>query len=240
MLSVMQHSFVMPSEEHLSKVGGIGAIVGVVVLFVATMLHPQNAHPGDAPAAFAEYAMHRHWVATHLAQLLGVLMVAAGLVALSWKLRAGRAGAWALLAGLSAVASVSLAAALQAVDGVALKLMVDRWAAIENGRTVLFEAAFGVRQIEVGLASLMGAFFGLTVILYGVALFLSPIGHNWLGIFGVVAGAAMLSSSIVQAHAGFSDIAMNTSMPSTLLVLVWSVCVGVFLLRPRRAEPDAA
>jgi len=52
----MQHSFVMPSEEHLSKVGGIGAIVGVVVLFVATMVHPQNAHPGDAPAAFAEYA----------------------------------------------------------------------------------------------------------------------------------------------------------------------------------------
>ena len=53
----MQHIFVMPSEEHLSKVGGIGAIVGVVVLFVATMLHPLGAHPGDAPAAFAEYAM---------------------------------------------------------------------------------------------------------------------------------------------------------------------------------------
>ena len=221
---VMQHSFVMPSEEHLSKVGGIGAIVGVVVLFVATMLHPQNAHPGDAPAAFAEYAMHRHWVATHLAQLLGVVLVAAGLVALSWKLRTGRAGAWALLAGLSAVASVSLAAALQAVDGVALKLMVDRWAAIENGRTVVFEAAFAVRQIEVGLASLMGAFFGLTVILYGVA----------------VAGAAALSASIVQAHAGFSKIAMNTSMPSTLLVLIWSVCVGVFLLRRSRVAPDAA
>jgi len=47
----------MPSEEHFSKVGGIGAILGVVVLLVATMLHPLGAHPGDAPAAFAEYAM---------------------------------------------------------------------------------------------------------------------------------------------------------------------------------------
>jgi hypothetical protein len=133
-----------------------------------------------------------------------------------------------------------LGAALQAVDGVALKLMVDRWAAIESGRTVVFEAAFGVRQIEVGLASLMGAFCGLTVILYGVALLLSPIGANWLGIFGVVVGAATLSSSIVQAHTGFSDMAMYTSMPSTLLVLVWSVCVGVFLLRRSRADLDAA
>jgi hypothetical protein len=75
----MRHSVVIPSEEYLSKVGGIGAIVGVVVLFVATMLHPLDAHPGDAPAAFAEYAMDRHWVATHLSQLLGAVLVAAGL-----------------------------------------------------------------------------------------------------------------------------------------------------------------
>jgi hypothetical protein len=54
------HSFVMPSEEHLSKVDGIGAILGVIVLLVATMLHPLGAHPGDAPAAFAEYALDRH------------------------------------------------------------------------------------------------------------------------------------------------------------------------------------
>jgi hypothetical protein len=55
------------------------------------------------------------------------------------------------------------------------------------------------------------------------------------GVDGVVAGAATLSSSIVQAHTGFSDIAMNTSMSSTLLVLAWSICIGVFLLRHRQA-----
>ena len=224
----------------MCKVGGIGAIAGVVVLLVATMLHPLGAHPADAPVAFAKYEKDRYWVATHLAQLLGVVLIAAGLVALSWKLRAGRAGAWALLAGVSAVASVSLAAALHAVDGVALKLMVDRWAAIESGRAVVFEAAFGGRQIEVGLASLMGAFFGLTVVLYGVALILSHIGGNCLGIFGVIAGAATLSASIVQVHTGFSDIAMRTSVWCTLLVLVWSVCMGVVLLRRSGAETDAA
>ena len=205
--TTVQHSFVMPSEEHLSKVGGIGAIVGVVVLLVATMLHPLGAHPGDAPAAFAEYAMDKTLGCNALgAASRRYFDCGSGLVALSWRLRAGRAGAWALLAGLSTVASVSLAAALQAVDGVALKLMVDRWAAIESGRTAVFKAAFGVRQIEVGLASLMGAFFGLTVILYGVALLLSPLGANWLGIFGVVAGAATLSASTCRRIPGFQTL----------------------------------
>ena len=231
----------MPDSGTVARVGGISAIVGVIVLFVATMLHPLDAQPGDAPAAFAEYALDRFWVATHLGQLLGVLLVAAGLVALSWKLRAGRAGLWALLAGLATVASVSLAGALQAVDGIALKFMVDRWSSSADGaRSVVFEAAFGVRQIEIGLASLMGAFFGLTALLYGIALLLSPIAPTWLGVFGVVAGAATVISSVIQAHAGFSDIAMATSMPSTLLLLVWSICIGILLLRTTGAEHHTA
>jgi len=231
----------MPSDEHLARVGGISAIVGVVVLFVASMLHPLDAHPGDAPAAFAEYALDRFWVATHLGQLLGVVLIATGLVALSWTLRAGRAGAWALLACLAAVASVSLAGALQAVDGVALKIAVDRWSASAEGvRAVAFEAAYAVRQVEVGLASVMGAFFGLTVLLYGTAVLLSPVAPSWLGVFGTLAGLATVISSVVQAHTGFSDVAMATSMPSSLLVLVWSICVGIFLLRTARATHNTA
>ena len=231
----------MPLDEHLSRLGGIAAILGVFVLVAATMLHPMDAHPGNAPAAFAEYALDRYWVATHLGQLLGVVLIATGLIALSWKLRAGPAGAWALLAGLMAVASVSLAAALQAVDGVALKFMVDRWSSTSpEARAAVFEAAFAVRQIEIGLASLMGTVFGLTVLLYGVAILLSSVGGAWLGVFGILGGAATLVSGVIQAHVGFSDIAMNTSMPSTLLVLLWSVFIGVFLIRRRRSADNAA
>ena len=231
----------MPSEEHLSRLGGVGAILGVVILVVSTALHPLEAHPGDAPTAFAEYALDGKWVGTHLGQLVGVVLIAAGFVALSWKLRTGRAGAWALLAGLAAVVSVSLAAALQAVDGVALKFMVDRWDSTSvESRAVVFEAAYGVRQIEVGFASLLGAFFGLTVVLYGVALVRSPVGVAWVGIFGIITGTATLVASVVQAYAGFSDIAMRASMPSSILLLLWSLCIGVLLLRKTGASEHAA
>jgi hypothetical protein len=231
----------MPSDEHLARVGGISAIAGVVVLFVATMLHPLDAHPGDAPAAFAEYALDRFWVATHIGQLLGVVLIATGLVALSWRLRVGRAGVWALLACLATVLSVALAAALQAVDGIALKFMVDRWSASAEGtRAAAFEAAYGVRQIEIGMASLTGAFFGLTVLLYGIALALSPVGPTWLGVFGALAGIATVISSVVQAHTGFSTVAMATSVPSSIVVLLWSLCVGILLLRTSSAAHHAA
>ena len=220
---------------------GVGAILGVVILVVSTALHPLEAHPGDAPTAFAEYALDGKWVGTHLGQLVGVVLIAAGFVALSWKLRTGRAGAWALLAGLAAVVSVSLAAALQAVDGVALKFMVDRWDSTSvESRAVVFEAAYGVRQIEVGFASLLGAFFGLTVVLYGVAFVRSPVGVAWVGIFGIITGTATLVASVVQAYAGFSDIAMRASMPSSILLLLWSLCIGVLLLRKTGASEHAA
>jgi hypothetical protein len=231
----------MPTDAHMGRVGGISAIIGVIVLFIATMMHPMNASPHDAPAAFAEYALDVCWVATHLGQLLGVVLIATGFVALSWKLRAGYAGAWALLAGLSTVASVSLAGALQAVDGVALKFAVDRWSAsAEGARAAAFEAAYAVRQVEVGLASVTSALFGLTVLLYGIAIMLSPVAPKWLGVFGTLSGMATVISSVIQAHAGFSDLAMAASMPSSLLVLGWSMCAGIFLLRTSSAVDNAA
>lgn len=223
----------MPSETHLCRVGGTGAILGAFVLLVATMLHPLDADPNDAAAAFAEYALDRYWVVTHLGQLFGVLLIVFGLIAFSWKLRNGRGGAWSLLAGVCAVASLSLAAALQAVDGVALKFMVDRLAsAPPNLQASTFEAAFGVRQVEIGLASLMGLLFGLTVFLYGIAILFSAEQVNaWLGVLGTLAGAATAASSIVQAHTGFSMLAMAANMPSTMVLLVWVVWVGVLMLK---------
>ena len=54
--------------------------------------------------------------------------------------------------------------------------MVDRWAAAPPAQqAAIFEAAFGVRQVEVGLASLTSLLFGITVTVYGVAMILSPI-----------------------------------------------------------------
>ena len=105
-------------------VASIAALAGSVLLFVGTYLHPVQADPNDAPAAFAEYAADRLWVASHLTQLAGVVLMLSALVLVSWMMRHGPAAGWALLGAIGAGAGLAVTGAVQAVDGVALKVMV--------------------------------------------------------------------------------------------------------------------
>src|SRR5829696_8566270 len=83
----------------------------------------------------------------------------------------------------------AIAAALQAVDGVALKVMVDRWAqASGEARARAFEGAVAVRQIEVGVASLLSVAFGLTVSTFGVSMRLGRQFPQWLAWLGLAGG----------------------------------------------------
>ena len=139
-------------------------------MFVGTYLHPGEANPNEPVAAFPEYAADDFWVASHLMQLAGVASMVAALLFLITVLETRRGPGTARVAAGGAIASLALAAALQAVDG-ALKNMVDTWAAAPaSQKGEVFHAAFAVRQIEVGLASMLILSFGLTASLYGAAL----------------------------------------------------------------------
>ena len=224
------------SQTSLNRIGAVGAIAGALLLLMATSLHPLEADPNDPEAAFAEYAADNLWVATHLGQFIGVVAIADGLIALSYTLRQGRAEAWAMLGRAGAIASVAPAAALQAVDGIALKFMVDRWAmSSPPQRALVFEAAFGVRQIELGLASLMSIAFGLTVLAFGVALAFSS-HPQWLAWLAVLGGSATVCAGVVLAYTGFSAFAMGVSMPANIVTLIWIVAVGTFLWRADLAD----
>ena len=121
---------------------------------------------------------------------------------------------------------------LQAVDGVALKFMVDRWAgAPPEQQLAIFEAAFGVRQVEAGLASLTSLLFGITVTAYGVAMILSPIYPVWVGFLAILAGLVTAAGAVVLAYTGFSESMMMINMPANLLLLVWMIVVGVLMWR---------
>jgi len=204
------------------------AILGGVLLFIGTYLHPMGADPNAPLAAFTEYAADRLWVFSHLTQLLGVVLMVAALVLLSRRMADGPAAEWATLGMVGAVASLAVAGALQAVDGVALKLMVDHWAAAaEPEKAALFQATFGVRQIEVGLASIGSLLFGLTLSIYGVALLIDRRLPGWFGALAIVGGVPTAVAGVVIARTGFSEAAMNIDMPSGSLAIVWMILLGV-------------
>ena len=228
------------SQTSLNRIGAVGAIAGALLLLIATSLHPLEADPNDPEAAFAEYAADNLWVATHLGQFIGVVAIAVGLIALSHTLRQGRAEPWATLGRAGAIASVATAAALQSVDGIALKFMVDRWAmSSPPQRALVFEAAVGVRQIELGLASLMSLTFGLTVLAFGVALAFSSY-PRWLAWIAVLSGLATVCAGVVLAYTGFSAFAMGVSMPANIVTMIWIVAVGTFLWRADLADAQGS
>lgn len=114
--------------------------------------------------------------------------------------------------------------------------VVDRWAqATGDERLRSFEAAFAVRQVEIGLASLLSLLFGLTLSAYGASLLLSAPARKWLGWLGLAGGLGSAAAGVAQAYTGFSAAAMVLSMGASTFVLLWMLLVGVFLWRLRLA-----
>jgi len=214
------------------RTGAACAIAGSVLLLLGTALHPMGADPNDAVAAFTEYAAARLWVASHLMQLAGVALMMGALLFLADQLESERSRPWTRIAAAGAIASLALATALQAVDGVALKAMVDVWSAAPAAqKDGAFHAAFAVREVEVGLASMLSLSLGLTVSLYGVALMLDRARSNWMGGLALVGGVPTAAAGVVMAYAGFSGPAMAISMPAGAILLAWMFVLGIQMWR---------
>ena len=217
----------------------VAAFGGALLLFGGTILHPSGADPNDAVAAFSEYADDQWWIASHLTQLLGVALIVCALIQLSRLLASGSARGLAWIGAAGSIASLAIAAALQAVDGIALKMMVDAWAAAaEPDKTTLFYAAYGVRQIEVGLASITSLLFGLTTCVYGVAVISDHRLAKWLGWLPIIGGIPTAIAGVVIAYTGFSGLAMSINMPANSLLLIWIIALGVWFWR-RDTEESA-
>jgi uncharacterized membrane protein YhaH (DUF805 family) len=121
-----------------------------------------SADPNEAGAAFSEYAADRLWIASHLTQLLGIVLMVAALMLLARQLETAGGSGWPGLAAGLAIASLAVATALQAVDGIALKRMVNAWSNTPAAqKKVALYAAFAVRQVEVGLASTLSLIYSV-------------------------------------------------------------------------------
>lgn len=217
----------------------MSAIAGVILLFVGTYLHPLGADPNDAVAAFTEYAADPVWITSHLLQLVGVIFLVVALLFFTQELECAGGKGWARIAAGGAIASLGVAAVLQAVDGVALKHMVDAWVVAQaSQKEVTFQAALAVRQIEIGLASMGNLLFGLTAICYGMALVVDGTYPKWMAGLAIVGGVATTIAGGIIAYSGFSGPAMAISMPASSILLIWMLSLGVLIWRRGRISPD--
>jgi hypothetical protein len=196
------------------------ASAGAVLLVAGTVLHPAQADPADAVAAFTEYAgvSRAAWVTSHLTQLAGVAGTTLAMVLLSRTVAGAAGSAWSRVTATSGAAALAAAAALQAVDGVALKAMVDAWsAAPAEEEAALFAAALAVRQVEIGLAGVSTLLLAVTTLGFGLVLI---AGSRVLGALALAAAATAGAGGVLLCLEGFSAGAMDVSLVSGVLGLL--------------------
>jgi hypothetical protein len=153
-------------QRPLLRTGSILFITGMVIAIVSTAIHPSTEDPSNHPLVFAEYASCDSWIAVHIGQFAGVIMVfAGGFVALYRLLVQSKSNTASTLAwiGLAlAIMTASAIAVLQAVDGIAQKRAVDSWvAAPPEDKAIIFGVAEGIRFIEYGTNSIFRILQGL-------------------------------------------------------------------------------
>jgi hypothetical protein len=100
------------------------------------------------------------------------------------------------------------------------------WAATPE--PALFSATLGVRQIEVGFASMTSLMLGLTAAIYGAALLIDARFPKWIGAVAIVGGVPTAIAGVVMANTGFSNQAMVVGMPSNSLLILWMIVLGVY------------
>jgi hypothetical protein len=233
------------SIRRYRRTSGSLAVTGAALLVIGTWLHPSGTDPNDSAAAFAEYAAtsRADWVVAHLLQLAGVAAMLVSVVLLARQLSGVPGTGWARVSEVCGAAGLALAAALQAVDGVALKSMVDQWATAADGdRQSLFSAALAVRQIEIGLDAIFALAVGATIIAYGCALLADAGGRQGMAYATIVVGVASVASGVLIALGGYSTEAMFATMITGVLTVVWSASLGVWTWRevPQATAPVSA
>ena len=195
----------MRAEAITTRLGAVALPLGVILLVVATAIHPSREEPMDNPAIFTEYAQSNSWVAVHLAQWFAILLIIGGLVALYYSITAkpeanAAVARFGLAGALLTGASLTM---LQAVDGVALKWAVDAWAsAPAAGAVAAFAAAEALRWTEYSLQSYSNILLGLTLILYGLAIALGSVYPRWLGWVAAGSGVAWIVHGLMVSYIG--------------------------------------
>lgn len=221
-------------ERTLLRIGAVSAILGAIILVVANALHPRTSDVDDTEATLQLIGDSGIWVTDHLAIAIALLLVLGGLVALFRSITSQPGAAVARLGFAGALVSGGIGIILLGIDGIALKEVAESWAdAPAEEKASAFRVGEAIEQVSFGIFSMfIFVFFGLTILLYGLAVALSDIYPKGLGWVAVILGGGSAVLGLVQAYQGPSDVVTNILFAVfSILITVWVLVIGVFMWR---------
>jgi uncharacterized protein DUF4386 len=228
-------------ERSMLRLGSVAFLAGLVIIIVSTLFHASSEDLMDNPVVFAVYAESDTWIAAHIGQFAGVMLVFAGgfvsLHRLLVKSESGIASSLAWFGLVTAIITASTFTILQAVDGIALKIAVDTWYAIPSPsaadseeKAITFRVAEGIRWTEIGINSYNRILQGVVALIFGVAIAKSALLNRWIGAVGIFAGAATVIAGVGVAYVGFAPLPIVGDV-STFISFAWIAILGIFMWR---------
>jgi hypothetical protein len=234
-------------ERPMLRMGSVAFIAGLAIAVVSTIgLHPTGTGEElmNNPFIFAVYAEDPLWIASHIGQFAGILLIFAGgflaLHRLLVKSESATVSALSWFGLVTAIITASTFTILQAVDGIALKIATDTWYAIppseEERKAIYLGVAEGVRWTEWGIQSYYRMLSGAASLIFGVAIVKSTVLGRWIGAVGIAAGIVTIASGVVMSYVGFSSARDLVADLSTFIFYPWLVILGIFMWRKTREK----
>jgi hypothetical protein len=190
------------------RVASVALALGTALAIVVDVLHPRPASFENHPEPFFEkVAASEIWLPVHMGLLLASLLVLAGQAALTWSIRERPAALWARFGLVLAVASNAVLAVWLAFDGLGTKHVAEQWVeARPEDKEAAFRVGSALERVNFGLDSLwFTLFWGLTFVVYGIALLLSARYPRWTGWVALIGGIGATVTSQVQIAQGLSS-----------------------------------
>jgi uncharacterized membrane protein len=232
-------------QRPMLRMGSVAFLAGLVIIIVSTLFHASSEDLMDNPVVFAVYAESNTWIAAHIGQFAGVMLVFAGgfvaLFRLLVKSESGMASALAWFGVVTATLVAGSFAILQVVDGIALKIAVNTWYAIppsaadNEEKVITFRVAEGIRWTEIGINSYNRILQGVVALIFGVAIAKSALLSRWIGAVGIFAGAATVIAGVGVAYVGFAPLPIVGDV-STFISFAWIAILGIFMWRKTMAK----
>jgi hypothetical protein len=222
-------------QENLFRIGGISAMIGVLLAVIFAMLGPMNLDSNDMDSVLRTFAANKNKLQFHgLGVTLGALMLLGGFVALYRSLSDGPPAAWARLGLASAIVNTVIHVIGPMMGGSVMPAVAESYvnASPENASAAL-QAGTGFFIYYEALLSPTLLTLSITVLLFAIAIIKSNRYSQWLGWFAIVSGIYCAAGGVAFLFAGpmrVEDI-MNVAIPGFMLSMVWIFISGIYLYK---------
>jgi hypothetical protein len=216
-----------PTQTDFYRLGALATLVGGALAIIFNLVHPRASGAlGDAQTELKLVAGSDIWRLDHVMLGLAVVIISFGVIALALSMGGGQGDTWVRAWLLFSVLSSAVLLVLLALDGTAIKSVADEWAASGNDLASFRAAAVLVEVNGALLGASIALSFGISPLLFGMAVFASGTYPARIGQVSIVAGGLGLVTSLWLALAGFASFPLNILFPLASLlytvVLMWA------------------